>query len=92
MDKVGFMDVSYGGYMVMAALAFAPEEFVLGVKYFGVTNWLRTLKSITPWWELFREALYLELGNSYTDSLSLYNKSPLFCQSDNQAIYCINGY
>ena len=77
-DKIGIMGGSYGGYMVMAALAFAPEEFALGVNYFGVTNWLRTLKSIPPWWESYREALYMELGNPYTDSLSLYNKSPLF--------------
>jgi dipeptidyl aminopeptidase/acylaminoacyl peptidase len=78
MDKVGIMGGSYGGYMVMAALAFAPEEFALGVNYFGVTNWLRTLKSIPPWWESFKNALYQELGNPYTDSLTLYNKSPLF--------------
>jgi len=78
MNKVGIMGGSYGGYMVMAALAFAPEEFALGVNYFGVTNWLRTLKSIPPWWESFRQALYTELGNPYTDSLALYNKSPLF--------------
>lgn len=78
MDRVGIMGGSYGGYMVMAALAFTPEEFALGVNYFGVTNWLRTLKSIPPWWESFRDALYQELGNPYTDSLALYNKSPLF--------------
>lgn len=78
MDKIGIMGGSYGGYMVMAALAFAPEEFALGVNYFGVTNWLRTLKSIPPWWESFRQALYIELGDPYTDSLALYNKSPLF--------------
>ncbi len=82
MDKVGIMGGSYGGYMVMAALAFAPEEFALGVNYFGVTNWLRTLKSIPPWWESFREALYQELGNPYTDSVALYNKSPLFFAND----------
>jgi len=82
MDKVGIMGGSYGGYMVMAALAFAPEEFAVGVNYFGVTNWLRTLKSIPPWWESFREALYLELGNPYTDSVALYNKSPLFFADD----------
>lgn len=82
MDKVGIMGGSYGGYMVMAALAFAPEEFALGVNYFGVTNWLRTLKSIPPWWESFKNALYQELGNPYTDSLALYNKSPLFFAND----------
>lgn len=77
-DRIGIMGGSYGGYMVMAALAFSPEEFAIGVNYFGVTNWLRTLKSIPPWWESFREALYQELGNPFEDSLALYNKSPLF--------------
>lgn len=77
-NKIGIMGGSYGGYMVMAALAFAPEEFTMGVNYFGVTNWLRTLQSIPPWWESFREALYKELGNPATDSVALYNKSPLF--------------
>lgn len=79
MDKVGIMGGSYGGYMVMAALAFQAEEFALGVNIFGVTNWLRTLKSIPPYWESFREALYDELGDPTTDdSLRLYRISPLF--------------
>ena len=78
-DKIGIYGGSYGGYMVMAALAFAPEEFKVGVNLFGVTNWLRTLKSIPPWWESGRKALYTELGDPFTaDSVALYNKSPLF--------------
>ena len=64
--------------MVMAALAFTPEEFDVGVNIFGVTNWLRTLKSIPPWWASFRDALYAELGDPVKDSVMLYNKSPLF--------------
>ncbi len=79
MDKVGIMGGSYGGYMTMAALAFTPEEFKVGVNLFGVTNWIRTLKSIPPWWEAGRKALYVELGDPFTeDSVALYNKSPLF--------------
>ena len=79
MDKVGIMGGSYGGYMTMAALAFTPEEFKVGVNLFGVTNWQRTLKSIPPWWESTRKALYLELGDPFTqDSIALIAKSPLF--------------
>lgn len=79
MDKVGIMGGSYGGYMTMAALAFTPEEFKVGVNLFGVTNWQRTLKSIPPWWESTRKALYLELGDPFTqDSVALVAKSPLF--------------
>ena len=55
MEKVGIMGGSYGGYMTMAALAFEPEAFDVGVNIFGVTNWLRTLKSIPAHWESFKE-------------------------------------
>lgn len=78
-EKIGILGGSYGGYMTMAAMSFAPEEFEVGVNLFGVTNWLRTLKSIPPFWESFRSALYQEMGDPYTeDSVRLYNISPLF--------------
>ncbi|RDV12567.1 S9 family peptidase [Pontibacter diazotrophicus] len=77
-DKIGIMGGSYGGYMVLAGLAFTPDEFAVGVDLFGVANWLRTLQSIPPYWEAMRESLYKELGDPATDSAALYNKSPLF--------------
>lgn len=78
-EKIGIIGGSYGGYMTMAALTFAPEEFDVGVNIFGVTNWLRTLKSIPPWWETFKDALYLEMGDPNTeDSIRLHRISPLF--------------
>ena len=65
--------------MTMAALTFKPEEFDVGVNIFGVTNWLRTLKSIPPWWESFKDALYKEMGDPSTiDSVRLHKISPLF--------------
>ena len=77
--KIGIIGGSYGGYMTMAAMTFTPDEFEVGVNIFGVTNWLRTLKSIPPYWESFREALYKELGDPYSsDSTRLYEISPLF--------------
>jgi dipeptidyl aminopeptidase/acylaminoacyl peptidase len=76
--RIGIIGGSYGGYMVMAALAFTPEEFSVGIDIFGVTNWLRTLENIPPWWEAQREALYEELGNPETDRERLHRISPLF--------------
>lgn len=78
-DKIGIIGGSYGGYMTMAALTYAPEEFEVGVNLFGVTNWIRTLRSIPPYWESFRKSLYKELGDPYTsDSIRLKQISPLF--------------
>ncbi|HOY18215.1 MAG TPA: prolyl oligopeptidase family serine peptidase [Haliscomenobacter sp.] len=78
-SKIGIIGGSYGGYMTMAAMTFAPNEFKVGIDIFGVTNWLRTLKSIPPYWESFRSALYAELGDPFTaDSVRLHKISPLF--------------
>lgn len=78
-ERIGIIGGSYGGYMTMAAMTFTPDEFKVGVNLFGVTNWIRTLKSIPPFWESFRSALYTEMGDPYSeDSVRLYNISPLF--------------
>ncbi|WP_448520457.1 alpha/beta fold hydrolase [Rhodoflexus sp.] len=76
--RVAIAGGSYGGYMALAALAFTPKAFALGVDIFGVSNWLRTLNSIPPWWEAARKELYSEIGDPQADSVMLYNKSPLF--------------
>ena len=78
-EKIGIIGGSYGGYMTMAALTYTPEEFAVGVNIFGVTNWIRTLRSIPPWWESFKDALYKELGDpNSADSVRLRKISPLF--------------
>jgi len=76
--KIGIYGGSYGGFMSLAGIIQYPEEFKVGVDLFGVTNWLRTLKSVPSWWESFRKALYDEMGDPYKDSARLYNISPLF--------------
>ena len=77
-ERIGIIGGSYGGYMVLSALAFQPGEFKVGVNIFGVSNWLRTLESIPPYWESFREALYQEIGNPETQRDFLIETSPLF--------------
>ncbi len=76
--KIGIMGGSYGGFMVLAALTLQPDEFKAGVDLFGVANWSRTLESIPPWWESFREALYAEMGDPKADSARLHRISPVF--------------
>jgi dipeptidyl aminopeptidase/acylaminoacyl peptidase len=77
-ERIGIAGGSYGGYMTLAALAFHPDVFKVGVDIFGVSNWLRTLKSIPPWWESQREALYKEIGDPTKQEQFLRDISPLF--------------
>src|SRR5690606_36570459 len=77
-ERIGVIGGSYGGYLVGAALAFEPEVFDVGIDIFGVMNWERTLSSIPPWWESFKEALYDEMGDPATDRERHRRISPLF--------------
>ncbi len=77
-ERIGIVGGSYGGYMVLSAMAFRPEAFKVGIDIFGVANWLRTLESIPPYWESFRQALYQEIGDPVKDRERLMATSPLF--------------
>jgi dipeptidyl aminopeptidase/acylaminoacyl peptidase len=76
--KIGIIGGSYGGYMTLAALTLQPDAFQVGVDLFGISNWVRTLESIPPYWESFRKALYAEMGDPKTDGERLHRISPLF--------------
>ena len=76
--RIGIMGGSYGGYMTLAALAFRPEAFKAGIDIFGISNWVRTLESMPPYWESFREAMYEKVGHPVNDREMLLAISPLF--------------
>jgi dipeptidyl aminopeptidase/acylaminoacyl peptidase len=76
--KIGIIGGSYGGYMTLAAVTLQPDAFKVGVDLFGISNWIRTLTNIPPYWEAFRAALYTEMGDPKTDSARLRRISPLF--------------
>lgn len=76
-SRIGILGGSYGGYMVLAALTFRPEEFAVGVDLFGISNWHRTVQNIPPWWESFRKALEVEMGD-FSDEAYFKSISPLF--------------
>lgn len=71
---------SYGGYMVLAALTFAPNEFALGLDWVGPSNLFTLMNSIPPYWEPYRNYFYSEIGNPEVpeDSARMYRQSPVF--------------
>ncbi len=77
-NRIGIIGGSYGGYMVLAAMAYQPDVFNVGVDIFGVSNWVRTLQNIPPWWESFKVALYQEIGDPTKELDKLKETSPLF--------------
>ncbi|HYH46564.1 MAG TPA: S9 family peptidase, partial [Thermoanaerobaculia bacterium] len=77
-DRIAIGGGSYGGYMVLAALAFRPKEFAAGIDFYGVSNWVRTLSVMPPDWGSTREAMHKEIGHPEKDAERLRRISPLF--------------
>lgn len=77
-DKIGIIGSSYGGYIALAALAFHPEEMVLGIDLFGVSNWLATLRNIPDRREKHRLLIHEKIGYPEKDKECLVEISPLF--------------
>jgi dipeptidyl aminopeptidase/acylaminoacyl peptidase len=76
--RIGIMGQSYGGYLSLAAVTFRPDEFAVAIDIFGITNWVRTLSNLPPWWEHLKEALYAEIGHPVNDREYLESISPLY--------------
>jgi len=72
------MGGSYGGYAVLAALAFTPNEFTCGVDIVGPSSLMTLLRSIPPYWVPMRAMFDKRVGNVDTEEEFLTSISPLF--------------
>jgi dipeptidyl aminopeptidase/acylaminoacyl peptidase len=76
-NRIGIIGESFGGYLVLAALAFHPDTFKVGVDLSGVVNWLRVVKDAN---HAFKERRALDrlIGDPKTDAERLRTISPVF--------------
>ncbi|MEK7176738.1 MAG: S9 family peptidase [Patescibacteria group bacterium] len=84
-SKLILMGGSYGGFMVLAGLAFYPDLWAAGVDTVGIANWVTFLENTAPYRRALREAEYgsLEKDREFLKSVSPINsvekiKAPLF--------------
>ncbi len=76
--RVGIMGGSFGGYSVLAGLAFASEHYRAGVDIVGPSNLFTFMESIPPYWEAYRSILYYFVGHPEQDRELLRARSPFF--------------
>jgi dipeptidyl aminopeptidase/acylaminoacyl peptidase len=65
---------SYGGYMVLAGLAFQPERWAGGIECVGISNFVTFLENTAPWRRAVREPEY---GTLEHDREFLVEASPI---------------
>lgn len=68
---------SYGGYAVLAALAFTPDVFTCGVDIVGPSNLQTLIASIPPYWEPLLAQFKRRVGDPDTQADFLVERSPL---------------
>lgn len=106
-DRVGIMGGSYGGYATLAALAFSPKDFVVGVDIVGPSSLITVMQKVPKYWdfpsypasdaELFftRGAFITSMGGSPDDEKGrefLASRSPLnFVQQIQSPLLIIQG-
>src|SRR5690606_11829140 len=79
-ERVGIFGGSYGGYAVLAGLAFTPDVYAAGVSLVGPYNQMTLLASIPPYCEEQRTMFNERVGDPSDpeDRERLIRQSPLF--------------
>ncbi len=77
-EKVAIYGGSYGGYAVLAGLAFYPDEFCCGVDIVGPSNLITLLKTVPPYWKPLMTQMNRRIGNLETDEEFIKSRSPFF--------------
>ncbi len=79
-NRIAIYGASYGGYAVLAGMAFTPDLYACGIDYVGVSNLFSFMGTIPPYWEPFKLMMYEMVGNpeDEADAEMLRAASPVF--------------
>lgn len=88
-NRIALYGASYGGFMVLACLAFYPKLWAAGVDIVGIVNFVTFLENTAAYRRALREAEY---GSLIHDRLLLESISPLHAIESIQApLFVIHG-
>ncbi len=74
-SRIAIIGGSYGGYAVLAGLAFTPELYACGVSLFGVSSFFTFLEALAQWTDM--SVHYERIGHPIRDRELLTRTSPL---------------
>jgi dipeptidyl aminopeptidase/acylaminoacyl peptidase len=82
-QRIGILGGSYGGYAVLAGVAFTPDLYRAAVDIVGPSNLMTLLASLPPYWEAGRKIMYARMADPETPAGKqwLEERSPLYSAS-----------
>ncbi len=71
-DTIALYGISYGGFMVLASMAFYPKLWAAGISIAGISNFVTYMEHTAPYRRMLREAEYgsLEHDKKLLEALS----------------------
>ncbi len=66
-ERLAVMGGSFGGYSVLAGLAFTPKVFSCGIDLVGISNILTWMESIPDYWKPLVQLIYSRVGDPRND-------------------------
>lgn len=76
--RVGILGGSYGGYAVLAGLAFTPEVYACGVDMCGIANVKTFFETMPDFWKPIKRRWVLRIGDAEHDDALNRKISPAF--------------
>lgn len=76
--RVAIFGASFGGYAVLAGLAFTPDVFCCGVDISGPSNLITFVSNLPPYLKAIEPLIFDRIGHPVNDAEFLRSRSPLF--------------
>lgn len=76
--RIGIVGGSYGGYAVLAGLAFTPDLYTCGIAMSGPSNVKTNVEAMPEWWYLIKQRWLRRMGNVLKDDALNRRISPFY--------------
>jgi dipeptidyl aminopeptidase/acylaminoacyl peptidase len=77
-DRIAIFGWSYGGYAALAGITFTPDLYACGIDFWGISNYFTFYNSFPPQWKQYLGEINRRWGDGVSDSLQMYQTSPVF--------------
>jgi len=77
-DRIAIFGWSFGGYAALAGITFTPDLYACGIDFWGISNYFTFYNSFPPQWKPYMGEINRRWGDAVSDSLQMYQTSPVF--------------
>jgi len=77
-DRIAIFGLSFGGYAALAGVTFTPDLYACGIDFWGISNYFTFYNNFPPQWKKYMGEINRRWGDAVSDSLLMYQVSPVF--------------